>query len=113
DSQLLGAYWAAFGVGALAATLATGALQSGDMRRTAVLIIGGWGGCLGPFAVRPGGGTIASFAIGGFVYGPFVPLSYALFQSSTTTANLPSVLAAPRAAGIFSPPPGRAPAGAA
>jgi hypothetical protein len=42
DSQLLGVYWAAFGVGALAATLATGALQSGDVRWTAVLIIAGW-----------------------------------------------------------------------
>jgi MFS family permease len=108
DSQLLGVYWAAFGVGALAATLATGALQSGDMRRTAVLIIAGWGACLVPFAFAPVGVTIASFAIGGLVYGPFVPLSYALFQSSTTTANLPSVLAARSAVVIISTPLGTA-----
>lgn len=107
DSQLLGVYWAAFGVGALAATLATGTLQSGDMRRTAVLIIAGWGACLVPFAFAHIGVTIASFAIGGLVYGPFVPLSYALFQSSTTTANLPSVLAARSAVVIISTPLGR------
>jgi MFS family permease len=108
DSQLLGVYWAAFGVGALAATLVTGTLRGGDMRRTALLIVAGWGACLVPFAFGPVGVTIACFAIGGVIYGPFVPLTYALFQSATTTANLPSVLAARSAVVIISTPLGTA-----
>jgi predicted MFS family arabinose efflux permease len=108
DAPLLGVYWAAFGVGALAATLVTGTLRGGDMRRTALLIVAGWGACLVPFAFGPVGVTIACFAIGGVIYGPFVPLTYALFQSATTTANLPSVLAARSAVVIVSTPLGTA-----
>src|SRR4029450_808033 len=51
------------------------------------------GACLVPFAFAPVGVTIACFAIGGLIYGPFIPLTYALFQSATTTANPPGVLA--------------------
>ena len=50
--------------------------------------------------------TLVCFAVGGVVYGPFVPLTYALFQSVTTTANLPSVLAARSAALIVAAPLG-------
>ena len=108
DSQLLGAYWAAFGVGALAATLITGTLRAGDMRRTALLIVAGWGVCLVPFAFAPVGVTIAAFAIGGLIYGPFIPLTYALFQAAASTANLPTVLAARSAVVIVSTPLGTA-----
>ena len=59
-------------------------------------------------AFAPLGITLVCFAIGGLVYGPFVPLTYALFQSITTTANLPSVLAARSAALIVSTPLGTA-----
>jgi hypothetical protein len=44
----------------------------------------------------------------GLDYGPFIPLTYALFQSATTTANLPSLLAARSALLIFSTPLGTA-----
>lgn len=43
DSQLLGLYWAAFGIGAFAATLITGAVQTADTRRATLLIVAGWG----------------------------------------------------------------------
>ncbi len=43
DGALLGAYWMAFGIGALAATLVTGTLRSGDIRRATLLIVAGWG----------------------------------------------------------------------
>jgi MFS family permease len=108
NAQLLGIYWAAFGVGALVATLATGTLHGRDMRRMALLIVAGWGACLLPFAFAPVGVTIVCFAIGGLVYGPFIPLTYALFQSATTTANLPSVLAARSAIVMISTPLGAA-----
>lgn len=73
-----------------------------------LLIVAGWGACLVPFAFAPLGVTLICFAVGGLVYGPFVPLTYALFQSITTTANLPSVLAARSAALIVATPLGTA-----
>jgi len=108
DARLLGAYWAAFGIGALVSTLVVGTLRHRDIRRAALLIVAGWGACLVPFFFAPVGVTIACFAIGGVIYGPFIPLTYALFQSSTSTAALPSVLAARGAVVIISTPLGTA-----
>ena len=78
------------------------------MRRITLLIIAGWGACLVPFGFAPIPVTLAAFAIGGLIYGPFIPLTYALFQSSTTTANLPFVLAARSAVVMVSTPLGTA-----
>jgi predicted MFS family arabinose efflux permease len=105
---LLGAYWTTFGVGALAATLITGTIRGRNMRRITLLIIAGWGACLVPFAFGSIPVTLAAFAIGGLIYGPFIPLTYALFQSSTTAANLPFVLAARSAVVMVSTPLGTA-----
>jgi predicted MFS family arabinose efflux permease len=105
---LLGAYWTSFGVGALASTLVVGMLRGRATRRNVLLIVVGWGACLVPFAFAPIGVTLLCFALGGIVYGPFTPLTYALFQSITTTANLPSVLAARSAALTVSTPLGTA-----
>lgn len=105
---LLGAYWTTFGVGALTATLITGTLRSRNMRRITLLIVAGWGACLIPFAFAPIPVTLAAFAIGGLIYGPFIPLTYALFQSSTAAVNLPSVLAARSAVVMVSTPLGTA-----
>ena len=44
----------------------------------------------------------------GLIYGPFIPLTYALFQSSTTAANLPFVLAARSAVVMVATPLGTA-----
>jgi MFS family permease len=105
---LLGAYWTSFGVGALVASLLTGALRARNMRRTTLLIVAGWGACLLPFAIAPVPITLVSFALGGLIYGPFIPLTYALFQSSTPAANLPAVLAARSSVVILSTPLGTA-----
>jgi predicted MFS family arabinose efflux permease len=107
-ARLLGAYWTSFGIGALVSTLLAGTLRSRATRRTTLLIIAGWGACLVPFAFAPTPVTLVCFAVGGLIYGPFVPLTYALFQSITTTANLPSVLAARSAALIVATPLGTA-----
>lgn len=105
---LLGAYWTSFGVGAVVSTLLVGTLRSRATRRVTLLIVAGWGACLVPFAFAPPAVTVACFALGGLVYGPFTALTYALFQSITTTANLPSVLAARSAALIVAAPLGMA-----
>jgi predicted MFS family arabinose efflux permease len=52
--------------------------------------------------------TLAAFAIGGLIYGPFIPLTYAQFQASTSSVNLPSVLAARSAVVMVSTPLGTA-----
>jgi predicted MFS family arabinose efflux permease len=108
DAGLLGAYWTAFGVGALAATLIVGTLRGHDVRRITVWIVAGWGACLIPFGFAPVGVTVACFALGGLIYGPFIPLTYSVFQSATTTANLPAVLAARSALVMVSTPLGTA-----
>jgi predicted MFS family arabinose efflux permease len=108
DAALLGAYWTAFGVGALAATLVAGTLRGHDVRRITVWIVAGWGACLIPFAFAPVGVTLVCFALGGLIYGPFIPLTYSEFQSATTTANLPAVLAARSALVMVSTPLGTA-----
>ena len=105
---LLGLYWTCFGVGALIATLITGALRARNMRRVTLLIVVGWGLCLLPFGFAPIPITVLSFALGGLIYGPFIPLTYALFQSSAPAASLPSVLAARGAVVIISTPLGTA-----
>jgi predicted MFS family arabinose efflux permease len=106
DAGLLGVYWTSFGIGALAATLVTGTLRARNLRRVTLLIIAGWGACLLPFAFAPVGVTLICFAAGGLIYGPFIPLTYALYQSSTRTVNLPSVLAARSALMLVSTPVG-------
>jgi predicted MFS family arabinose efflux permease len=106
DARLLGLYWTVFGVGALAATLATGFLRGHDMRRITLVIVIGWGACLVPFGFAPVPVTLICFALGGLIYGPFVPLTYALFQSATSTANLPAVLAARSSLVMLSSPLG-------
>jgi predicted MFS family arabinose efflux permease len=73
-----------------------------------VLIIAGWGTCLLPFAFAPAGVTLACFAAGGLIYGPFIPLTYALLQSSAPGANLPMVLAARSAIIMIASPLGTA-----
>jgi predicted MFS family arabinose efflux permease len=106
SAQLLAAYWTAFGVGALVSNLLTGALRTGNMRRIALLIVAGWGACLLPFLGAPIPITLVFFGVGGVIYGPFLPLTYALFQSATTTENLPAILAARSAVIMVSTPLG-------
>lgn len=105
---LLGIYWTTFGVGALAASLITGTIRGRNMRAITLLIVAGWGACLVPFGFAPVFVTIATFALGGLIYGPFIPLTYALFQSATTAKNLPSVLAARSAVVMVATPLGTA-----
>jgi predicted MFS family arabinose efflux permease len=107
-APLLGAYWTAFGVGALVASLLTGTLRSRNLRRVTLLIVAGWGACLVPFAFAPVGVTLVCFALGGLIYGPFIPLTYAQFQATTTSAALPAVLAARSALIMVSTPLGTA-----
>lgn len=109
QASLLGVYWSAYGAGALIASLIAGTLHGRhDHRTLTVLIVAGWGACLVPFAFAPVAVTVGCFALGGLVYGPFIPLTYSIFQGATTPANLPSVLAARSAFTIIATPLGAA-----
>lgn len=105
---LLGAYWACFGLGALVSALVTGMLRNHDIRRVTVAIIAGWGACLLPFVFAPAWMTLACFAVGGLIYGPFIPLTYTLLQSSVPGVKLPVVLAARSAVIMIASPLGTA-----
>jgi predicted MFS family arabinose efflux permease len=105
---MLGAYWACFGLGALVSALVTGMLRNHDIRRVTAAIIAGWGACLLPFAFAPAGLTLACFAAGGLIYGPFIPLTYTLLQSSVPSVKLPMVLAARSAVVMIASPLGTA-----
>jgi predicted MFS family arabinose efflux permease len=86
--------------------LLTGTLRPRNIQRVTLLIVASWGACLLPFVFAPLGVTLACFALGGLIYSPFIPLTYALFQSATTSAHLPTVLAARSALLLLSTPLG-------
>ena len=105
----LGLYWALFGVGALIGSLATTALRNRPPWTTTLVIAGGWGLCLTPFGFgAPTAVTMIGLAVGGLIYGPFTPLTYALFQANTPTAQLSIVLAARNAIMMLATPLGTA-----
>jgi MFS family permease len=94
SAGLLGAYWAVFGVGAVAGALAAGLLRRAESWVVIVVIIVGWGAALLPVgltdAVAPG---LVGFAFGGLIYGPFTAISTALFQRNCPPHLLSRVLA--------------------
>ncbi|SDT78517.1 Predicted arabinose efflux permease, MFS family [Streptomyces sp. TLI_053] len=91
---LLGAYWAAFGVGAVLGALAVGMLRGGAVRRVLLGIVAAHGVALLSFAPPgPAAVSVAGFAVAGVVYGPYGALSLRLFQDLTPPPALTSVLA--------------------
>ncbi|MFD4904774.1 MFS transporter [Kitasatospora purpeofusca] len=91
---LLGAYWAAFGVGAVLGALAVGMLRRGAVRPVLLGIVAAHGVALLSFAPPgPAVVSVAGFAVVGVVYGPYGALSLGLFQELTPPPALTSVLA--------------------
>jgi predicted MFS family arabinose efflux permease len=74
-----------------------------------IAIVIAWGLCLLPFGLEVATVvTVASFTIGGAVYGPFVPLSITLMQTTSPPEHLTSMLAARSAALLTAAPLGTA-----
>jgi MFS family permease len=106
---VLGAYWTLFGVGALIGSLATTALRHRAPWPTTLCIAAGWGLCLVPFGFgAPTAVTMAGLAIGGLIFGPFTPLTYALFQEGIPASQAAIVLAARNAIMMLAAPLGTA-----
>jgi MFS family permease len=106
---LLGAYWMLFGIGALLGGLTVGTLRRLPLWPTTLAIVLGWGLTLLPFAAHlPVAATIASFTLGGAIYGPFVPLSITLLQQTAPPRHLATLLAARSAVLLTAAPLGTA-----
>ena len=94
SSALLGAYWTAFGVGAVVGGLSVGRLRNRRLSTVVVAIIIGWGAALLPIALTDviWAGLIG-LSIGGLIYGPFTAICVALFQRMSPPHMLSRVLA--------------------
>ncbi|MBO0871439.1 MAG: MFS transporter, partial [Micromonosporaceae bacterium] len=94
SAALLGAFWAAFGIGAILGGLGAGLLRHRPLWTVVAVIILGWGAALLPLgltdAVWPG---LVGFAAGGLIYGPFTAIGTALFQRSSPPHLISRVLA--------------------
>jgi predicted MFS family arabinose efflux permease len=109
EASLLGLYWTLFGVGAVLGGLAAGALRKLPLWPVILGIVAGWGVTLVPFGLgAPASVSVACFALGGMIYGPFTALSFTLFQDRTPAAWLTTVLAARSAALLTAAPVGTA-----
>jgi predicted MFS family arabinose efflux permease len=74
-----------------------------------VAIVVGWGLSLLPFGLgAPTAVTVASFTLGGAIYGPFVALSVTLMQAKSPPRHLAAMLAARSAALLTAAPLGTA-----
>jgi MFS family permease len=108
-TELLGAYWTAFGIGAVAGGLTVGALRRLSPAPVLLAIVGCWGLILLPFGFgSPTAVELVCFGLGGMIYGPFPAVSYTLLQSRTPAAALSSVLAARSAVLLTAAPVGTA-----
>jgi predicted MFS family arabinose efflux permease len=91
---LLGAYWTAFGIGAVVGGLSAGLLRDRRLSAVVVAIVIGWGAALLPIALTHAvWAGLVGLAIGGLIYGPFTAICVALFQHISPPHALTRVLA--------------------
>ncbi|MET9019453.1 MFS transporter [Actinopolymorpha sp. NPDC004070] len=108
-TELLGAYWTAFGIGAVAGGLTVGALRRLSPAPVLLAVVACWGLILLPFGFGPPTAVeLVCFGLGGAIYGPFPAVSYTLLQARTPAAALSSVLAARSAVLLTAAPVGTA-----
>ncbi|WP_433264151.1 MFS transporter [Micromonospora vinacea] len=95
SATLLGAYYTAFGVGGLVGGVVAGHLRRWPLRATTISIVVGFGVAMLPLGLgAPVSLSLPAFALAGLIWAPYMATSMALFQRSTSTAQLPAVLAA-------------------
>jgi MFS family permease len=99
SASTLGAFYSAFGVGAVVGGLLTGYLRRWPMWPTTIGIVIGFGAFMLPIGFgAPTLAALATFAVAGLLWPPYSSLSTTLFQHSAAPALLPQVLAAASAA---------------
>ncbi len=95
SATVLGAYYAAFGIGAVVGGLITGYLRLWPLWPTTVGIVLAFGAAMLPLGLgAPGGIALTSFAIAGTIWAPYMSISVALIQRRTPRDRLAQVLAA-------------------
>ncbi|MET7868119.1 MFS transporter [Micromonospora taraxaci] len=95
SATLLGIYYTAFGVGGLVGGVVAGHLHRWPLRATTIGIVVGFGAAMLPLGLgAPVSLSLPAFALAGVIWAPYRSTSMALFQRSTSTAQLPAVLAA-------------------
>jgi predicted MFS family arabinose efflux permease len=109
SAALLGAFWAIFGVGAIAGQLAAPYLRRFRVWPTMTAIVLGWGLALVPLGLHtPLWLALVAFPVGAVIWGPWTSLSMAVFQDATPPAVLARVLAARSSLLIVASPLGTA-----
>ncbi|MFD8980349.1 MFS transporter [Streptomyces sp. NPDC059564] len=94
-AELLGAYWASFGIGAVIGGLTLGVAGRLPLWPAVLGIIAGHGIGMLPFALtHTAYPSLIGFAFAGLVYGPYSALSLTLIQRRTPAGSLTTVLAA-------------------
>ncbi|MEU1586438.1 MFS transporter [Micromonospora sp. NPDC005710] len=94
SATLFGVYYTAFGLGGLVGGVIAGHLRDWPMRVTTIGIVIGFGVAMLPLGLgAPVGLSLPAFALAGVIWAPYRSTSMALFQRSTSTAQLPAVLA--------------------
>ena len=107
SATTLGAYWTAFGAGAVIGGLLAGHFGRWPLWPITIGVVLGWGAALLPLGLgADGGAALACMAFGGLVWGPYPAVSMALFQRSAPAGLLPQVLAARAAALLLAVPLG-------
>jgi predicted MFS family arabinose efflux permease len=107
--DLLGTYWALFGLGAVIGALALGAARRLPLWPVMLGIIALHGLGLLPFAQHTSPiPALIGFGASGIIYGPYSALSFSLLQERTPATHLTTVLAARTAVLLTASPAGAA-----
>jgi len=109
SAGLLAVFWAVFGTGAVISGITIGLLRRLPLWPTALTAVIGWGAALLPLGLlHTAAPALASFAVGGLLYAPYIALSYTLFQTESPPHLLSQVLAARGALTVLAAPIGTA-----
>lgn len=107
SAALLGLFWTAFGVGSLPGAFAAGFAGRLPLWRATVATVVAFGVTLLPIGLgAPTPIALIGLAVGGFIWGPYIALTRALFQRRTAPGLLPAVLAANSAVLVVAAPLG-------
>ncbi|MFB9234752.1 MFS transporter [Plantactinospora siamensis] len=109
SAATLGAFYTAFGVGALMGGLGTGYLRRWRRWPAVLGIVTGFGAAMLPLGLgAPTALALGCMGVAGLAWAPYMSMSMSIFQQSVDTARLPQVLAANGAVTVLAVPLGSA-----
>jgi phosphosulfolactate phosphohydrolase-like enzyme/MFS family permease len=107
DAGLLGAFYSAFGIGAVIGAVLTSLLRRARPWLTAIGLVIAFGAAMTPLGLEvPTPVALVSFAAAGALWPPYASLSTALIQRTAPAAQLQQVLATSSAVRVLSVPAG-------